>query len=1313
MDAKELERIYLLKSLGVEDVLADIKSITSAFKESAEAKAALNNTKSTIYDSTTLDTINNKLNELVDNQEKLLGTLKNVNSEFSKGASTQNNYIKSSEDSIDANMQLSNSAKSLGNNLIIASSSLIKMQNALGTKGFENYDIIINKLVGDLASLNIAYKENKTLFEGQFGENKPLTKFTNNLENQGFNIQDGKVFARNNQEIKELSSEYLVLKNSIGEASFSYEEYLKEQMLITSQTNQLINSIQLLNKTYNPSITKEFEISSKQAVEALVLEAKETQNLIDKQIELGIVQQRIRDKIKAGVYSGSGKQAEDEALLRQKQELFGEAYVADYEKMRQKANKKSFDSQPTQQAIKKEDQQQTRTQIELLKNQSIAANENAGYMQKLAATLNVLRIQRRLLTEEELKGAKGTKNLDEIKKTYTELNKLKKETGDATMQVGNYGLAIEGVGNITQMFTRQLVRGVGSLIIWGLLFDAISKVGESIKAAIPGTEAYEKAQEDLKKANDDLVKSFSDLNDEMVKLREDQNTYYEEIDNGIDSAKRMEAAIKSLGVVNQQQYDAEINQSESKKKILELEGESLNRKNKILKDNVELLSKSQRQAEEWIGSEEVQAFLVHGDASKNKNIQYELYNKLSNSIQKSNIPQKQQDKFIQDLNKGYEKGANLLEIYNNNLREIEIQLKKNNQEILTNESNKNNIDNENESKKVNLIYSKNIELNNQLLELKEQYRELNEKEDIESVDKIINDSEAKYKIGLSKLHEVAVQYAKTVSIVPEIYKSGTKDEDFEAMYKSLPKDIKNKFDKEGFQQRKNTTQEERNSTQEFIQQKYLINLQQEVKLQQDISNIQKQKSEFGKANYDEMRLSIDEDINYKKKSIELEFANEKIAYDKQGKITIDLQAEKNKKLEFLENERYTRSLAIANEYFKRMTQNLHDVSSNVIEQIDNITMEKIESIYMSKKPKRSKDVWIEHLTNHGIINKANEEIVQAQTDLQQPGGANDLVKTASKNLELAKESGNIDKVTEAEKQYNIAIKEQTDLINKIDNAKAKRRQALLAESKDQLAVLKILKDGAFQLAQTFSDNLMNLLQKQDEYRTAMEKRNLDFAEKQRSSQLQSNNDLLKMQKASVIAQQQIDREKSQNDKKRAEQQLIINYVIAASKAWIDSPTVAQGLAEDAVLTAALGIQEMMLSKVPAYAGGIGNSHPGGLALVGDGNEHELINAGGKYFLSPNTATLINLQKNASVTPLSKISSSNNSLGTSLQAPRYFSSNTNNNTNNNSSFDHEGAIKNLYSIIGMMGKNISNMQINYSAKDAKKASKNLHYKTNKV
>lgn len=70
------------------------------------------------------------------------------------------------------------------------------------------------------------------------------------------------------------------------------------------------------------------------------------------------------------------------------------------------------------------------------------------------------------------------------------------------------------------------------------------------------------------------------------------------------------------------------------------------------------------------------------------------------------------------------------------------------------------------------------------------------------------------------------------------------------------------------------------------------------------------------------------------------------------------------------------------------------------------------------------------------------------------------------------------------------------------------------------------------------------------------------------------------------------------------------------------------------LIAAMGaiqLATIIAQPIPKYAKGTDN-HPGGPAIVGDGGKHEAVVVGSKYFVTPDTSTLLELPRGAKVIP---------------------------------------------------------------------------------
>ncbi len=1269
-DANELERIYLLKSQGVSDVLADINAITQAFEASAKAKASLGNISNS--DNGDLKTVNSLLKEMLDVQNQLLTSLKNLNIEYSKDSSGK--FAKNTESAASATMDMSNAAKSLGTNLTGATNGLIKVQTILKDSNIASYDDAIHLLASQFISLQ--------------EESGRLKSSMSQL----------------NQDMKQGDM-----------TSFEYEQRLENLKVKLSQNATAISEVSsamtTLNKTYNTALIDPLVTST--------LSAKEEEETIEKmlaqhelyQIKLEDIDNEIERKSNVNQLK---KTVEEQEML-DKMLAQHELYQAKVDELafgiRQKGNVNELEKLAKQESLlsssvadKKAKQQSARQEVEMLKNKSIILNESASYYQKLAAQVNTLKMSMRLLSEEEYKDVriKGVM-LERLQQLDAEIKSFDSAMGNNQRNVGNYGLAIAGIGNVVQNFARQLVRGIGSILIWQLLFEAIAKVSDEIISSIPGTEAYEKAQEKIIEGNQKLIQSFKQLADELVKNGENLNTFYESLYDGLDEARRTEVLIKAVGVQNGESYDAQNEQSKAHQEVLDKEFEALSRKEKVLKDINKVLLEGQRQAEEYIGSPTVIALSSKQDPQANKNVQYDIFSKLSSAVEKSGLSLENQKKIILDLNKAYEDGSDLIDVYKKSVLELGVDLKKTQEEILTNRGERSNVDIANESKKNEIIYNKNIELKGQLIDLWESYRDLTQKEDIDSVDKIIKNSEAKYLITIGKLKQSTVQYAKTIMDVPLQYTQGGQ-EDFNSEYNSLPPSVKNNIDKIISVNELTKNRIIKQSIENFYKTSSLSNLQYDSQEQQQQSSISSFNSKYGSANYDNLTKALDDETKAKKSAIELQFVNEKNAYIKLGKDITNIENERKDKLLQIDKEDYQKRLQLGITHFKGLVQSMNEVSAIALTQIDTNTLDKITKVLLGKGFQGDKEKKIEKITKRGVINSANEIIADARGQLEIESGINDQVVNSKKELALAKEDGDVNKIAEANKQLNEVLKKQADLEHQI--AKARNDKAK-ASQKDQQLNRQLL-NGLIAIAETAANAYMELLAKQDAYRMEMQKRSLDWNEKQQSAQVQSQNQMLIQQKAHNIAQHQLDKEKAKQDKQRAEQQILINYAIASSKVFANMVAGPAGLTtaliEEGVLLAQLAITEAMLSRAPAYAEGTGNtSHTGGFAWVGDGGEHELIKVGNSVTVSPNKATLVNLPSGADVTPLSKVPGN---LGSGLQAPRFNASNTSG--GGGGGIDHEGAITHLYGLLGHALQGMANQHVSLDTmKLSKKMKSDFH------
>lgn len=114
---------------------------------------------------------------------------------------------------------------------------------------------------------------------------------------------------------------------------------------------------------------------------------------------------------------------------------------------------------------------------------------------------------------------------------------------------------------------------------------------------------------------------------------------------------------------------------------------------------------------------------------------------------------------------------------------------------------------------------------------------------------------------------------------------------------------------------------------------------------------------------------------------------------------------------------------------------------------------------------------------------------------------------------------------------------------------------------------------------------------------------------------------------------EIQTKQARMDKANAVMQTIINTALAIMKVWGQTGIGGFSLAPIVAALGAVQLGTILAQPIPKYAKGTGNKlHPGGLAVVGDGGRPETIVTPTGMFISPATATLVDLPKDTAVYP---------------------------------------------------------------------------------
>ena len=315
-------------------------------------------------------------------------------------------------------------------------------------------------------------------------------------------------------------------------------------------------------------------------------------------------------------------------------------------------------------------------------------------------------------------------------------------------------------------------------------------------------------------------------------------------------------------------------------------------------------------------------------------------------------------------------------------------------------------------------------------------------------------------------------------------------------------------------------------------------------------------------------------------------------------------------------------------------------------------------------------------------------IADDQADMQA-----DQIKDAAISLQLQKASDL--QQTELEKKlYADLLKLQQDYLAKKKDANSKSAQDLA----DDKAKERKIEDAAIGVLAQAADFAMQIAEQTDNIRAAQAQRSLDWNKKLQDGEAQSNAQKLQNDKAYAIQEQQLEREKAKQERERAQEKLVVNYAVALMKAFADEDDPFSKALAAAEATVTFGFAEAELASAPTYAKGTPN-HPGGLAVIGDGGEPELLRIGNMFAVSPSTSTLTNLPAGTQVTPFSQ-------LGGNLSAPSLSAGRSGVGADYTALHQSVAA---LHNSIGTVAAGLRNMQINYNPNKAVKANNNAYYK----
>lgn len=240
-------------------------------------------------------------------------------------------------------------------------------------------------------------------------------------------------------------------------------------------------------------------------------------------------------------------------------------------------------------------------------------------------------------------------------------------------------------------------------------------------------------------------------------------------------------------------------------------------------------------------------------------------------------------------------------------------------------------------------YNKTKELNQQLLQEAENYRQLKEKGDIQSVDKIISDTQAKYKLLYSVIYKSAIDEAKKYPGFDEKNPLG-----------NLPKPIRDRYSSLFADNKRDQGQDTANQQYEYQGSQYSNYLNNSASLSRGGADIEKAKNAFGMPSYDDLSKALDEDTQAKKDALHTQFVAQASTIT-DSTLVIEAQKQYDEKLLQIDNDAYKERLNLADDYYSRLSQKILAASSILSLQISTQTASQKTAILSGGGSKEQKN----------------------------------------------------------------------------------------------------------------------------------------------------------------------------------------------------------------------------------------------------------------------------------------------------------------------------------------------------------------------
>lgn len=866
-----------------------------------------------------------------------------------------------------------------------------------------------------------------------------------------------------------------------------------------------------------------------------------------------------------------------------------------------------------------------------IKSEIKEINAADGSMDRLSQTLGQLREQYRAMSAEERKSPIGREIQKNIKTLDVELKTLDKSIGNSQRNVGNYSDAWGNAGaKLMQFVTRDIFRAVAGMITMQLalapVIEAVNQLSKAIAESIPGTDAYITKIERAAQATESLKTALEGTGDEFKKFIEDMKALSDAEKNGIDNTieglQRKIDLLKAEGVINGEVYDAKIKNlvAENEKRAEQLKG--LQAEKEIAQGLFNIYKNASQAKDEYltaIGDK-------FGDPAKNKNVQYDIYNKALGSIQSSGLPSDIQSKMEIELNKAYKDNGDIIKVLDQLYTKYSKDVLAATQAIENNANTTLSANKTLQAELNTLTYTKNRELTQQLSQLKEQFRQAQEKEDVDAIDKILNDTRAKYNKAYS---DVLKQRAELEKQYPN---------------HELPADLAAKYDRLLSVLKAVGQQEEKNLKYEDAQKQHIESLSTGASLSSSAADIASKDAALGLPDYNKMATALDAQTKAKKDALNAQFQMQasKIADSSQ---LVELQKQYDEKLVLVDKEAFQQRMGLLTDYYTKVREEVSTASEALINEYSAKSLDKQNQILASHYSRVKKEILVFFEQQREIIKEAQEKQAALEQQLFQAKEQHRKHEQAGADADTL--SADILKISELNNAKERARNDELSALQEIEN---KKRDAF---EKTRDAAINFAQEAASAI-QTINTNQINQeLANLDAKKAALDRSTEDQRnaieattrnEVERANKLSILNAQAQAQESALEAQRrQLNQKKAQADKQAAIASIIQNTAVAIMSIWAHdgwNPILAGALTAVAAATGAIQLSAAASAPIPQYkegtASNLAGTHPGGPFIAGDGYEPEYIKAPGKPgYWSKSVPTLYSEIAGTTVTPMSK------------------------------------------------------------------------------